>query len=80
MSKYSPNGTPEDIEFGILHSIDGYWVSNEGTKQKPNFHVWIPQVTHSIVDSAYNEISLAVARCNFLAKYKDVKVIGRQTA
>lgn len=80
MSKYSPNGTPEDIKAGILHSIDGYWVSNEGTKQNPNFHVWIPQVTHSIVDSAYNEISLAVARCNFLAKYKDVKVIGRQTA
>lgn len=66
---YDPNGTKEEIKTGILHNINGYWVSNEGTKQKPNYHVWIPSVTHSVVDSAYNDITLAVARCNFIATY-----------
>ena len=64
---YKPNGTKEDINIGILHSVNGYWVSNEGTKSKPNYHVWKPSVNHSIVDSAYKDISLAVARCNYLA-------------
>lgn len=68
VGKYEPNGTPEDIKIGILHDRDGYYVSNEGTKQKPNFHVWIPNVTHAVCDSAYDEISLAVARCNYLHK------------
>lgn len=73
IDKYAPNGTPEDINLGILHSINGYYVSNEGTKQKPNFHVWIPQITHAVCDSAYNEISLAVARCNYLESVKTTK-------
>ena len=68
--KYQPNGTKEDIKLNILHSIEGYYVSNEGTKRNPNFHVWIPDLTHAIIDSAYHEISLAVARCNYLAKNK----------
>ncbi len=67
---YEPNGTNEELKLGILHNINGYWVSNEGSKQKPNYHVWIPSVTHSVCDSAYNEISLAVCRCNYLAKNK----------
>lgn len=54
-------------EEGILHSVNGYYVSNEGTKNKPNYHVWIPGITHAVCDSAYNEISLAVCRCNYLA-------------
>ena len=68
MESYEPNGTKEDVKIGILHSVDGYWVSNEGTNKNPNYHVWIPSITHSVCDSAYNEISLAVARCNYLAK------------
>ena len=68
--KYKPNGTSEDIKLGILHNVGGYWVSNEGTKEKPNFHVWIPTITHSVCDSAYSDISLAVGRCNYLAKNK----------
>lgn len=67
---YQPNGTKEDIMLGILHSENGYYVSNEGTKQKPNFHVWIPSITHAVCDSAYNDISLAICRCNYLAKNK----------
>lgn len=70
MSEFKPNGTPEDIKAGILHSINGYWVSNEGTKKKPSFHVWIPGLTHSTCDSAYDDITLAVSRCNYLAKSK----------
>ena len=64
--KYQPNGTKEDIEIGILHSLDGYYVSNEGTKKEPNYHVWIPNTTHAVCDSAYSDITLAVARCNYL--------------
>lgn len=29
--KYQPNGTKEDIKMGILHSVGGYYISNEGT-------------------------------------------------
>lgn len=68
--KYLPNGTEEDIKIGILHELDGYYVSNEGTKKDPSFHVWIPKTTHAVCDSAYTEISLAVCRCNFLHRNK----------
>lgn len=64
--KYSPNGTKEDIAIGIIHCLEGYYVTNEGTKREPKYHVWIPDITHAICDSAYSEISLAVARCNYL--------------
>lgn len=76
MDKYIPNGTKEDIKLNILHSTKkGYYISNEGTKINPNFHVWIPNGTCCIVDSAYKDISLAVARCNFLDKYHGVNYI-----
>lgn len=58
------------MENGILYSKDGYYVSNEGTKKEPSFHVWIPRLTHAIIDSAYIDISLAICRCRFLAKNK----------
>lgn len=67
-NRFKPNGTKEDIKLGILHSIGGYYVSNEGTKKQPNFHVWVPGITHAKCDSAYGNIELAVARCNYLAK------------
>ena len=56
------------METKILHETNNYYVSNEGTKDKPNFHVWVPGITHSKCDSAYSEISLAISRCNYLAK------------
>lgn len=68
--KHKPNGTEEEISLGILHLKDGYYVSNEGTKINPNFHVWIPNGTHVVCDSAYDEISIAVCRCNYLHKNK----------
>ena len=60
--------TPEDIKLGILHCIDGYFVTNEGSKLKPNYHVWVPGITHATCDSAYADLSLAVCRCNYLHK------------
>jgi hypothetical protein len=68
--KYEPNGTKEEVTLGILHNVNGYYVSNEGTKQKPNYHVWVPSVTHADCDSAYDDITLAVCRCDYLAKHK----------
>lgn len=67
-NKYKSNGSPEDIKAGILHSNKGFYVSNEGTKVKPNYHVWVPGLTHSVCDSAYGDISLAVCRCDYLAE------------
>jgi hypothetical protein len=67
---YEPNGSKESIKIGILHHVKGYYVSNEGTKKDPNYHVWTPDGTFAVCDSAYDEISLAVCRCNYLAKNK----------
>lgn len=67
-TKDQPNGSKEDIKLGILHSVGGYYVSNEGTKSKPNYHVWVPGITHATCDSAYNDITLAVCRCNYLER------------
>lgn len=64
-----------DLDAGIFHDVGKYWVTNEGTKTKPNFHVWENGLTHSIVDSAYHDLSLAIARANYLAKYEGVKTI-----
>jgi len=58
----------KNTEANILHDVNGYYVSNEGTKANPNFHVWIPGCTHSTCDSAYAYLDLAIARCNYLAK------------
>lgn len=71
MSKYSPNASEEDKKLGIIHSTNGYWVSNEGTEDSPLYHVWVPSgnYTHTTSDvSAYEDITLAVARCNYLAE------------
>jgi hypothetical protein len=66
-NNYIPNGTKEDIKIGILHSNGGYYVSNEGTQKEPKYHVWVPGITHATCDSAYNDISLAICRCDYLA-------------
>ncbi len=67
MSKYEPNGNKEEVSLNILHITNGYYVSNEGTKRKPNYHVWIPNGVCCKCDSAYSNLSLAVARCNYLS-------------
>lgn len=56
---------PEGI---IIYENKGYWISNEGTKMEPKYHVWKPGFTHSTVDSAYIDLSLAIKRCDYLVK------------
>ena len=68
--KYQPNGSKDDIRMGILHNVNGYYISDEGTKNNPSFHVWVPDGVCCTCDSAYDDISLAVCRCNYLAKHK----------
>jgi|GEM_PF-1453992 len=75
MSNYTPNATPENIRLNILHEAGNYWISNEGTKKAAAFHVWEIGITHSTCDSAYNDMSLAVARCNYLAERKESKML-----
>lgn len=58
----------------ILFSQDNYFVTNEGTKQNPNYHVWVPDITHSKCDSAYAELELAICRCKYLARNK-IKIL-----
>lgn len=38
--------------------------------KEPNYHVWVPGVTHANCDSAYGDITLAVCRCDYLAEHK----------
>ena len=54
----------------IFFEQDGYYVSNEGTKKEPSYHVWVPDLTHAKCDSAYLELELAIVRCKYLAKVK----------
>lgn len=49
---------------GVLHAAAGFYVS----KTAQGFTVWPPGVTHSRSDSAYEDKSVAVARCDYLAK------------
>lgn len=60
----------DNLAIGIYYSVDGYYISNEGTKNDPNYHVWVPGITHANCDSAYSDLSLAVSRCNYLYKNK----------
>lgn len=57
----------EDI---ILYETNGYYVTNKGSKLKPNYHVWIPNLTHAVCDSAYSDLIMAITRCNYLEKNK----------
>ena len=69
-NEHMPNGTKDQLNIGILHCVNGYYVTNEGTKYKPNYHVWVPGITNADCDSAYENIELAICRCNYLEKHK----------
>ncbi len=59
-------------ESDIMHEAGSYWVSRE----KGSYTVWrtAPSGTHSVSDSVYPKtpagLSIAVARCDYLAKRK----------
>ena len=62
---YSENEMNDIMKDKIIHSSgDGFYVS----KIKNLYHVWEPSVTHAIADSAYEDLSCAIARCDYLAK------------
>ncbi len=64
----------KDYEDLILYeTAKGFWVSNEGNARAPKYHVWIPGVTHSKVDSAYEDITVARARADYLDKTKKTR-------
>lgn len=56
-------------EADILYERGDFWVSRERDRRHPagSFHVWRSGVTHSTVDSAYADMSLAKARVDYLA-------------
>jgi len=68
MESEKANGTKEEKYLNILHQNKGYYVSNEGSVTNPSYHVWRPGITQAKADSAYQELSLAISRCNYLAK------------
>lgn len=51
-------------EADILHENGDYWVLRE----RKTFLVMKNVGTHSVSDSEYDYLSLAIARCNYLAK------------
>jgi hypothetical protein len=55
-------------ESQIIHENGKYWVHSGKGKEKGIFTVYKTGLTHSTSDSAYNDKSLAIYRCNYLAK------------
>ncbi|AAP48740.1 hypothetical protein SP6_1 [Salmonella phage SP6] len=52
-------------ETQIKHENGKYWVLEV---KKGMYQVMISGLTHSTCDSAYNDLSLAIYRCDYLAK------------
>ena len=50
-------------EKDIMHENGKFWV----LKNKEGFHVMISGITHSVSDSSYSQLDLAIARCDYLA-------------
>lgn len=53
-------------EKDIAYENGKYWV----LKDKNIYHVMVTGLTHSISDSSYDDLSLAIARCDWLARVK----------
>lgn len=57
-------------EADIMHEVGTYWVGRE----KAAYVVYCSGITHSVSDSAYAKtpdgLSIAIARCNYLANRK----------
>lgn len=53
-------------ETDIIHENGDYWVGRE----KPSvFTVYKNNTTHAVADSSYANESLAIARCDYLARW-----------
>lgn len=51
-------------EKDIVHENGNFWVGQD----KGTFVVFCAGATHSVSDSAYEDQSVAIARCDYLAK------------
>lgn len=51
-------------EKDIAYENGKFWV----LKNKDGFHVMISGITHSVSDSSYHQLDLAIARCDYLAR------------
>lgn len=51
-------------EKDIMHENGKFWVLRKGGV----FYVMVAEVTHSSSDSAYEDLSLAIYRCDYLAR------------
>ena len=63
-------------EKDIKHENGNYWVG----KTRDAFTVFVTGATHSVSDSAYADVSLAVARCDYLAKTGNPETDARRFA
>jgi hypothetical protein len=54
----------------ILHENGNFWVLKDTYKNKTSFTVMKNTITHSesVDDVTYLDVSLAIARCDYLAK------------
>ena len=57
-------------ERDIVHENGNYWVHAD---RDGSFTVYAVGITHSVPDSTYDDKSLAVARCDYLAKRRPSK-------
>lgn len=52
-------------ESNIAYQNGNFWVM----QLKGVFQVMVSGATHAVADSTYNDLSIAKARCDYLAKY-----------
>jgi hypothetical protein len=54
----------------ILHENGKFWVLKDTYKNKPSYTVMKNTITHSesVDDVTYPDLSLAIARCDYLAR------------
>lgn len=50
-------------EKDIMHENGKFWV----LKNKEGFHVMVSGMTHSVSESSYSQLDLAITRCDYLA-------------
>ena len=55
-------------EADIVHENRQYWVMKDSRTGNVCYTVMRCGVTHSVSDSSYTDLSLAIARCDYLAK------------
>ena len=59
-------------EFDIMHETGACFVLRDRKVKPPRYTVYVNGVTHAVSDSAYaldpDGLSIAVARCNYLAR------------